>query len=945
VAVAVGTRRLPGVAFEAQPPPPLRVLPRMDVAAFVGFAAAGPLDVPVPVESAAEFSDVFGGDAPLAWDREHGEQTFAQLAPAVLAFLRNGGRRAWVVRVAGLSARQSLLPVPGLVVRRADGDLTFASLAARSPGSWADALRLGAALESSPALLVSAAADDLRFDVEAGAATFAAGDLLRITGDRFQLFVVVRKVEVAAEPAGAPRTPGRTVLTITGDPGTALWLERLDLAGGESGSARYVDGSGRERTAQVRVPPLESPPAGSPPEQSEDLRLDVDVGAAEAPELGTLVRVDGLAPSGTAVLWLRAERIGDGEHGSVRVAGTPSWVLAQRPEPAPDFPTGAAVEQLTFELRASRGGEARFVLGGLGFAPGHRRYLGDLPTDEELYTPRELLAEPDPELWAEAATPRFPLAGGGTAAVCYPLGVDVVPGALLAPLHDDAASLERDGLARFGDSLFLDRSLRAVGVDALTAEAEYLRWQSPTPRRLRGLHTLFDLDEVTIVAVPDAVHGRWTEAVEPETPPAPPSVESPPSPPASPPELEREFVDCALHELLPTPVLEADAGDPGGSFALGWSAVDEPGAGYVLQEGTDPHDWDRAETIYAGPKRSIRLYGRTSGTTFYRVRAEAGQNVSAWSNGVAVGAEAGRRYELEPEDAYEPDVLLAVQRALLRVCAARGDLLAVLSTPEHYRGDAAIAHARRLRAAFDPRPSMVADPGHSPPEPGLDLVPPLDGAEQRALGFGALYHPWLALSLLERDDPFRRVAPDGTVAGVIARRAATRGAWIAPANDTFADVVALVRPEPREALAPLQDAQVNEIRQEPAGFMCLCEDTLIRDEDVRPINVRRLLSLVRRLVLLEGARYVFEPNDPTFRRGVERGFRELMQLLYMLGAFVGPTPEQAFRVNVGSPPNTPASLDAGRLIVELKLAPSRPLAFLLVRLVHSGERGFELETP
>ena len=37
-------------------------LPRMDVAAFVGFAAAGPLDVPVAVEDAARFRDVFGAD-------------------------------------------------------------------------------------------------------------------------------------------------------------------------------------------------------------------------------------------------------------------------------------------------------------------------------------------------------------------------------------------------------------------------------------------------------------------------------------------------------------------------------------------------------------------------------------------------------------------------------------------------------------------------------------------------------------------------------------------------------------------------------------------------------------------------------------------------------------------------------------------------------------------
>jgi hypothetical protein len=578
----------------------------------------------------------------------------------------------------------------------------------------------------------------------------------------------------------------------------------------------------------------------------------------------------------------------------------------------------------------------QLVLDGFGFAPGHPRYVGDLPNDDQLYTPRESLLGPKPALWADAANPRFPLAGDGSGGgVYYPLGMEVLPETFLGPLDAPSSSFERDGLAQFDDALFLDRELRATGVDALQAAADHIRSQSPVPRRLTGIHALLDLDEVTVVAVPDLGHRRWSPSDEEDAPQAPPSLESAPEQPT-------EWTGCARHDLA-VPHLEFEGREPRGSFGLTWTAVDEPGVRYVLHEGTDPASWDRAETIYTGPKLSIRLYGRTEGAHFYRVRAEAGANVSPWSNGVAVAGPPGLRYELEPELEYEPDVLLAVQRALLRLCAARGDMLAVLSVPDHYRGDAAIAHARRLRSTVDPLPSGPPSALHTA-DPTLDRVLPIDAGEQRALGFGALYHPWLVLSLPERGEEFRRAAPDGTAAGVLARRAAVRGAWIAPANDPFADVIALVHREPLGNLGALQEAQVNEVRQEPGGFMCLCEDTLVRNEDVRPINVRRLLSLVRRLVLLEGTQDVFEPNDPTFRRGVERRFNETMRLLYMLGAFAGRTPEQAYRVGVGSPPNTPQTIDQGRLIVELKLAPSRPLAFLLVRLL-SGERGFELETP
>jgi phage tail sheath protein FI len=174
----------------------------------------------------------------------------------------------------------------------------------------------------------------------------------------------------------------------------------------------------------------------------------------------------------------------------------------------------------------------------------------------------------------------------------------------------------------------------------------------------------------------------------------------------------------------------------------------------------------------------------------------------------------------------------------------------------------------------------------------------------------------------------------------MAERAATRGAWVAPANHPFADVVALAPAMPREGLARLLAAQVNALRLEPSGFMCLAADTLAIDADARPVNVRRLIALLRRLALLRGAEYVFEPNDPAFRRSVQRGFEDLLRRLYLLGAFAGATPEQSYQVRIA---DQPQAIERGRLVVELRVAPSRPLAFLVVRLVHTGDRGFALE--
>src|SRR5262245_2251897 len=107
-------RRLAGFRFVAQPQSLPEKLPRMDIAVFVGFASAGPLDYPVVIEDPAEFTDIFGDDFPLAWDSSRSEAVYAYLAPAVRAFFRNGGRRCWVIRVAGETAESNQFPIPGL---------------------------------------------------------------------------------------------------------------------------------------------------------------------------------------------------------------------------------------------------------------------------------------------------------------------------------------------------------------------------------------------------------------------------------------------------------------------------------------------------------------------------------------------------------------------------------------------------------------------------------------------------------------------------------------------------------------------------------------------------------------------------------------------------------------------------------------------------------------
>ena len=105
--------RLPGVVCQTSLPPQREDPLRLDVAAFVGFAQRGPLDTPVAVEDISHYRLLYGGDLLVA--RDGGRPVYAHLPTAVQSFFDNGGRRCYVVRVAGDDARPNRFRLPGLV--------------------------------------------------------------------------------------------------------------------------------------------------------------------------------------------------------------------------------------------------------------------------------------------------------------------------------------------------------------------------------------------------------------------------------------------------------------------------------------------------------------------------------------------------------------------------------------------------------------------------------------------------------------------------------------------------------------------------------------------------------------------------------------------------------------------------------------------------------------
>jgi phage tail sheath protein FI len=309
--------------------------------------------------------------------------------------------------------------------------------------------------------------------------------------------------------------------------------------------------------------------------------------------------------------------------------------------------------------------------------------------------------------------------------------------------------------------------------------------------------------------------------------------------------------------------------------------------------------------IARGANGRVDIRSRMPGDYFYRIRRIIGSRTSDWSAGVAVRIASPAGWVAL--DSGSDASLIDVQCALVRLCAALGDRMALLSLPDHFDESEAVAHASVLRARLEPL-------AHS---------------------YGAVWHPWLT-SRDPRSGELLSSPPEGATAGVMAARALARGAWIAPANEPIQGVIALDPTLPRAALQALQDAAVNVIRQEPSGFICLDADTLSGDDDVRPVNVRRLLILLRRAALGTGNRYVFEPNGERLRRAVKRGFEAMLEQMFARGAFAGRRAKDAFRVTTDTSVNPPQGVEAGRFLAEIRVAPSRPLSFLTLRLLQRG---------
>jgi hypothetical protein len=201
--------------------------------------------------------------------------------------------------------------------------------------------------------------------------------------------------------------------------------------------------------------------------------------------------------------------------------------------------------------------------------------------------------------------------------------------------------------------------------------------------------------------------------------------------------------------------------------------------------------------------------------------------------------------------------------------------------------------------------------------------------------FAAMYYPWVKIAnpLPTNGDDEILVPPSGHVAGLWARTDETRGVWKAPANDTLRGVLDVERPITMAEQGLLNPIGINCIRPfGTRGIRVWGARTLSSNTDWRYINVRRLFNMVE-TTIMQGTQFaVFEPNDVKLWEGVKRTLNAFLRGLWRDGALFGATPEQAFFVKCDADTNPPDSIDEGKLVVEVGIAPVKPAEFVIFRI-------------
>jgi hypothetical protein len=215
----------------------------------------------------------------------------------------------------------------------------------------------------------------------------------------------------------------------------------------------------------------------------------------------------------------------------------------------------------------------------------------------------------------------------------------------------------------------------------------------------------------------------------------------------------------------------------------------------------------------------------------------------------------------------------------------------------------------------------------------------------------ATYHPWIDVEdpLGGAIAPLRRISPVGHIAGAISRLDRERGAHHTPANTTLIEVADVAESWNDFEQASLTTAGINVLRCQSGSGVVIWGGRTLADPNVDReglyIAHRRLVQRLVRAIRRVAAPLVFENNGPELWLTIVRGITAVLLASFRAGALKGERPEQGFRVTCDETNNPTESIDTGRVVCEIKIAPAVPMEFITLRIAMSADGRLELIEP
>lgn len=210
--------------------------------------------------------------------------------------------------------------------------------------------------------------------------------------------------------------------------------------------------------------------------------------------------------------------------------------------------------------------------------------------------------------------------------------------------------------------------------------------------------------------------------------------------------------------------------------------------------------------------------------------------------------------------------------------------------------------------------------------------------------FLQLAHPWVRGPLADAL-PGAIGPADGVLAGVLARHALTRGVQFSAAGAPVAGLVALdpapsradrLRLAPRVAGGAPRDRITDRFTlfdHAAGGAVVLASDmTTSADDDWRPASITRGMAVLVRVASDVGATFTFEPSGEALWRRVAERFDAVLRRWWRQGALRGRTADEAYTVACDRRTMSQSDLDAGRLVCEVRFAPTFAITEITVAM-------------